>query len=48
MEYIKKILAQIVGIDKIKISTLARGVSTGLEMEYVDHDTFMNAFNSRK
>ncbi len=48
MDYIKKILAQIVGMDKIKISTLARGVSTGLEMEYVDHDTFMNAFNARK
>ena len=47
MEYIRKVITQIVGMDKVKISTLARGVSTGLEMEYVDHDTFMNAYNSR-
>ncbi len=48
MEYIKKVILQIVGIENVKISTLARGVSTGLEMEYVDHDTFMNAYNARK
>lgn len=48
MQYIKKVLGQVVGIDKVKMSTLARGVSTGLEMEYVDHDTFMYAFNARK
>jgi recombination protein RecR len=47
-EYIKKTLMQIVGIEKIKMSQLARGVSTGLEMEYVDHDTFMYAYKSRK
>ncbi len=47
MQYIKKVLSQIVGIEKIKISTLARGVSTGLEMEYVDHNTFKHAYNSR-
>ncbi|MDQ5957662.1 MAG: recombination protein RecR [Patescibacteria group bacterium] len=48
MEYIKKVITQIVGMDKVKISTLARGVSTGLEMEYVDHDTFKYAFDARK
>jgi recombination protein RecR len=48
MNYIKKIVSQIVGIDKVLISTLARGVSTGLEMEYIDHDTFKSAFNFRK
>lgn len=48
MEYIKKTITQIVGIKDVKISQLARGVSTGLEMEYVDHDTFKNAFSGRK
>lgn len=47
-EYIKKTISQIVGFNKIKVSTLARGVSTGLEMEYIDHDTFKYAFSSRK
>ena len=47
MLYIKKILTQIVGIDSVRVRALARGVSTGLEMEYVDHDTFMHAFNAR-
>jgi recombination protein RecR len=48
MEYIRKTISQIVGIKEVKISSLARGVSTGLEMEYVDHDTFKNAFSGRK
>jgi recombination protein RecR len=48
MEYIRKVISQIVGIDKVKISNLARGVSTGLEMEYIDKDTFKFAFESRK
>lgn len=47
VEYIQKTINQIVGIDKIKISHLARGVSTGLEMEYIDKSTFKYAFNSR-
>ncbi len=32
----------------IKISTLGRGLSTGTELEYIDHDTFQNAFEGRK
>ncbi len=48
MNYIRKIVAQIVGIQDVKVSTLARGVSTGLEMEYIDHDTFKSAFSFRK
>ena len=47
VEYIEKTITQIVGIDKVKVSHLARGVSTGLEMEYIDKDTFRYAFNSR-
>ncbi|MDI9355393.1 MAG: toprim domain-containing protein [Cyanobium sp. MAG06] len=45
--YIRKIISQVVNIDKVKISKLARGVSTGLEMEYVDKDTFKEAFGRR-
>jgi recombination protein RecR len=47
MNYIKKTISQIPNIDKINITMLARGVSTGLEMEYVDRDTFKNAFERR-
>jgi recombination protein RecR len=47
-EYIKKVISQIVGMSDVQICTLARGVSTGLEMEYIDHDTFKSAFSFRK
>ncbi|MCX6756838.1 MAG: hypothetical protein NTW35_01615 [Candidatus Nomurabacteria bacterium] len=46
-EYIEKIIKQIVGIDKIKLSHLARGLSSGLEIEYVDRDTFKSALERR-
>jgi recombination protein RecR len=48
VEYIKKTIIQIVGMENVNISMLARGVSTGLEMEYIDHDTFKSAFSFRK
>jgi len=48
MDYIKKTITQIVGMSDVKMSKLARGVSTGLEMEYIDHDTFKNAFSARE
>ena len=48
VEYISKTIKQIVGIGEVQISMLARGVSTGLEMEYIDHDTFKSAFSFRK
>lgn len=48
VEYIKKTITQIVGMENVNISMLARGVSTGLEMEYIDHDTFKSAFSFRK
>lgn len=47
INYLKKTLSQIVGIDKVKMSTLARGLSTGLDIEYVDKNTFKEAFNHR-
>ncbi len=48
IDYLKKTLLQIVGISKVKISTLARGISTGLDLEYVDKNTFKEAFNHRE
>lgn len=48
INYLKKTLSQIVGIDNIKMSTLARGLSSGLDIEYVDKNTFKEAFDSRK
>ncbi len=47
INYLRKTLSQIVGIDKVKMSTLARGLSTGLDIEYVDKNTFKEAFNHR-
>lgn len=46
-EYIEKTIKQIVGIDSIKLSHLARGMSSGLELEYVDKQTFKSAFERR-
>lgn len=47
-EYIEKTVKQIVGIDKVKLTHLARGLSSGLELEYVDRNTFENAFERRQ
>lgn len=47
INYLKKTLSQIVGIETVKMSTLARGLSTGLDIEYVDKNTFKEAFNHR-
>ncbi|MDB5260361.1 MAG: recR [Candidatus Nomurabacteria bacterium] len=46
-EYVEKTINQIVGIKDIKISHLARGLSSGLELEYVDRDTFKSALERR-
>jgi recombination protein RecR len=46
-EYVEKTIKQIVGIDTIKLSTLARGLSSGLELEYVDKNTFKSALDHR-
>ncbi len=47
-EYVEKTIKQIVGIDKIKLTHLARGLSSGLELEYVDRDTFKSALDRRQ
>ncbi len=46
-EYVEKVVRQIVGIEKVKLSHLARGLSSGLEIEYVDKNTFKSAFERR-
>lgn len=46
-EYIEKTIKQIIGIEGVKLSHLARGLSSGLELEYVDRNTFKSAFDHR-
>lgn len=46
-EYVEKTIKQVVGIEKVKLSHLARGLSSGLELEYVDKDTFKSALERR-
>ncbi len=47
-EYVERTVKQIVGIDTVKLSHLARGLSSGLELEYVDRSTFTSAFERRQ
>ncbi len=46
-EYVEKTIKQIVGIEKVTLSHLARGLSSGLELEYVDKATFKSALDRR-
>jgi recombination protein RecR len=46
-DYIEKTVKQVVGIESITLSHLARGLSSGLELEYVDKDTFISALERR-
>ncbi len=46
-EYIEKTIKQIVGIENVRLSHLARGLSSGLELEYVDKATFKSALDRR-
>lgn len=46
-EYVEKTIKQIVGIDAVTLTHLARGLSSGLELEYVDKDTFKSALERR-
>lgn len=47
-DYLEKTLNQVVGIKNVKMSSLARGLSSGLELEYVDRDTFRSALERRQ
>ena len=47
--YIEKILEpHIAGKKNIKLTRLGRGLSTGIELEYSDLETFRNAYLNRK
>lgn len=46
-EYVEKTIKQVVGIEKITLSHLARGLSSGLELEYIDRSTFTSALERR-
>lgn len=47
IEYVIGRLKPILGGKKIKMTTLGRGLSTGAELEYLDDNTFQNAFKNR-
>ncbi len=47
VSYIKNIITPIAG-EKVSISTLGRGVSTGSELEYADSETISYALAGRK
>ncbi|MCX6701711.1 MAG: toprim domain-containing protein [Candidatus Zambryskibacteria bacterium] len=48
LSYLIQILKPITDKNKIKISTLGRGLSTGTELEYSDSDTIKNALKNRQ
>jgi recombination protein RecR len=48
LSYLTQILKPITDKNKIKISTLGRGLSTGTELEYSDSDTIKNALKNRQ
>ncbi len=48
LSYLQQILKPIADKNKIKISTLGRGLSTGTELEYSDSDTIKNALKNRQ
>lgn len=45
--YIRETLSKIDGFEKVKVSSLGRGLSTGSELEYADGDTLKNAIKNR-
>lgn len=47
-EHIKSLIESKSKNHGFKLSTLGRGMSTGTELEYIDGDTFLNAFSNRK
>lgn len=45
--YIQGVLRDISGAEKLKVSELGRGLSTGSELEYADPETIKSALNNR-
>ena len=48
LSYLQQILKPITDTNRVKISTLGRGLSTGTELEYSDSDTIKNALKNRQ
>ena len=48
LSYLSQILKPITLKNKIKISSLGRGLSSGTELEYSDSDTIKNALQNRQ
>lgn len=46
--YVRGELEELAKLRKIKISSLGRGLSTGIELEYSDNDTLRNALKNRQ
>ncbi len=46
--YVREEILEITGEQKIKISSLGKGLSTGTELEYSDNDTLKNALKNRQ
>jgi len=47
-QYIVRILEPFIKMKKLRISRLARGLSSGSELEYADSETLKHAFENRK
>jgi recombination protein RecR len=47
-QYVREQIKEITEKNKIKISSLGRGLSTGTELEYSDNDTLKNALKNRQ
>jgi recombination protein RecR len=47
-QYVREQLKDVVEKQKIKISSLGKGLSTGTELEYSDNDTLKNALKNRQ
>ncbi len=45
--FVESIIREIDGADKLKVSHLGRGLSTGSELEYADPETLKNALQNR-
>lgn len=48
VEYLKSALAPLLNKHNLRLSTLGRGLSTGVELEYSDADTIKNALKNRQ
>lgn len=48
VDFLKKYLGEVINEKRLKFSTLGRGLSTGVEVEYSDAETLKNALKNRE